>query len=226
MNDSVIQKQSGETKNCQAARETSRPLRFQYTAPQRNSNVPKVKSHPQTAARWTWKQPKRLIHFATYWQPRGPKPRNKPLHLTPSHFRRQQCSTQGHSRLGKHRDHWQGLLTNKHEFPDTRPKSTLRWGKVNSDLTSILVNFSPAAFQLATTLRTTSSQIVVIALSFSNWAKNLEFPDCSCSPSSRLPSGPATKKPSNSQICENHARKMRTFFTRRLEPKTRSSLSH
>ena len=24
--------------------------------------------------------------------------------------------------------------------------------------------------------------------------------------------------------CENHARKMRTFFTRRLEPKTRSSL--
>ena len=27
------------------------------TAPQRNSNVPKVKSSPQTAARWTWKQP-------------------------------------------------------------------------------------------------------------------------------------------------------------------------
>ena len=26
-----------------------------------------------------------------------------------------------------------------------------------------------------------------------------------------------------SQRCENHARKMRTFFTRRLEPKTRSS---
>ena len=24
-------------------------------------------------------------------------------------------------------------------------------------------------------------------------------------------------------LCENHARKMRTFFTRRLEPKTRSS---
>ena len=24
-------------------------------------------------------------------------------------------------------------------------------------------------------------------------------------------------------FCENHARKMRTFFTRRLEPKTRSS---
>ena len=26
------------------------------------------------------------------------------------------------------------------------------------------------------------------------------------------------------QKCENHARKMRSFFTRRLEPKTRSSL--
>ena len=42
MNDSVIQKQSSETKNCQAARETSRPL---STASQRNSTVPKVKSH-------------------------------------------------------------------------------------------------------------------------------------------------------------------------------------
>ena len=26
-----------------------------------------------------------------------------------------------------------------------------------------------------------------------------------------------------SEACENHARKMRTFFTRRLEPKTKSS---
>ena len=48
------------------------------------------------------------IHFATYRQSRGPKPRNKPLHLTPSHFRRQQCSTRSY--IGKkpqvsHRSH-------------------------------------------------------------------------------------------------------------------------
>ena len=40
--------------------------------------------------------------------------------------------------------------------------------------------------------------------------------------------GPASERISYSRLpglwfCENHARKMRTFFTRRLEPKTRSS---
>ena len=40
------------------------------------------------------------IHFTTYRQPRGLNQGNKPLHLTPSHFRRQR-NTRGHTLAGR-----------------------------------------------------------------------------------------------------------------------------
>ena len=42
------------------------------------------------------------IHFTTYRQPRGLSQGNKPFHLTPSHFRRQQRNTRGHTLAGRH----------------------------------------------------------------------------------------------------------------------------
>ena len=144
------------------------------------------------------------IHFTTYRQPRGLNQGNMPLHLTPSHFRRQQRNTRGHTLAGR-TARWTRPLTGNSQVPaakKTQVSHCSRTGPAQPPKKTASTQIAVVAhFQTEPATQNSSSQIAVVAVAFVCHQKNKEFADCSCSPVGPvLPTRPATKKNSSSQI--------------------------
>ena len=134
------------------------------------------------------------IHFTTYRQPRGLNQGNMPLHLTPSHFRRQQRNTRGHTLAGR-TARWTRSLTSNSQVPaakKTQVSHCSRTGPAQppksqkkTASTQIAV---VAHFQTEPATQNSSSQIAVVAVAFVCHQKTTSsqscspVADCSCSP--------------------------------------------
>ena len=125
------------------------------------------------------------IHFTTYRQPRGLNQGNMPLHLTPSHFQRQQRNTRGHTLAGR-TARWTRPLTGNSQVPaakKTQVSLCSRTGPAQPPKKTASTQIAVVAhFQTGPATQTPSSQIAVVAVAFVCHQQNHEFADCSCSP--------------------------------------------
>ena len=145
------------------------------------------------------------IHFTTYRQPRGLNQGNMPLHLTPSHFRRQQRNTRGHTLAGR-TARWTRPLTGNSQVPTakkTQVSHCSRTGPAQPPTKTGSTQIAVVAhFQTEPATQNSSSQIAVVAVAFvchqtKQRVRRLQLQPCRpC----RLPTMPATKKISSSQI--------------------------